>query len=221
MIMKKKLNPIALVEIIFDAAYLLFAFIAGFYLLSQAQGNLIITLYGFLALTLVFGDSFHLFPRIYAQATNSMEQHYKALGFGKGMTSVTMTLFYVLLYYIWRIYFNIGSTPVLTMVIFGLAGIRILLCLMPQNGWLKKDPSFIWNIIRNIPFAILGGILIVLFALQGMGNPFEWMWLAVTLSFLFYLIVVLFADKHKALGSFMLPKTCMYIWIICMGFALL
>lgn len=30
--------------------------------------------------------------------------------------------------------------------------------------------------------------------------------------------VVLWADVHPMIGMFMLPKTCMYIWIVCMGY---
>lgn len=210
-----------LIEVLFDAVYLLFAFVVGLYMLADARGSVIVTLYGVLALTLVFGDAFHLLPRIYCQWKGTMKEHYRLLGFGKGVTSVTMTLFYVLLYYIWQIYFQVSENPALTIIVFVLAGLRIMLCLFPQNGWLEEKPSFQWVLWRNIPFAILGAVLIVLFAMTGEGSPFTWMPLAVTLSFVFKIIVVLFSDKCKPLGAFMLPKTCMYVWVICMGFALL
>ena len=47
------------------------------------------------------GDSFHLVPRSYALWTNGLEANAAALGFGKFVTSITMTVFYLILYYIW------------------------------------------------------------------------------------------------------------------------
>ena len=47
-------------------------------------------------------------------------------------------------------------------------------------------------------------------------QPLKLMWLAVTLSFLFYLPVVLWALAIPLIGMLMLPKTCMYIWMIVM-----
>ncbi len=207
------------VEVVFDTGYLAFALIAGLWLLIHAQGRAVVLLYGAMALTLCLGDAFHLVPRIYAQWTGTMAEHRKALGFGKLMTSITMTLFYVMLFYVWQLYFGVSASAVPVWV---LAAVRIVLCLFPQNGWYEEKPLFSWAILRNIPFALLGGLIVVLFALTGGGEtPFRYMFLAVTLSFLFYFIVVFFADKYKKLGAFMLPKTCVYIWILCMGFALL
>ena len=37
-----------------------------------------------------------------------------------------------------------------------LAGLRVLLCMMPQNQWLSADAPLSWGIYRNIPFALLG-----------------------------------------------------------------
>ena len=45
---------------------------------------------------------------------------------------------------------------------------------------------------------------------------FRLMWLAILLSFLFYFPVVLWADVLPIIGMMMLPKTCMYIWMLCM-----
>ena len=47
-------------------------------------------------------------------------------------------------------------------------------------------------------------------------KPLKLMWLAVTLSFLFYIPVVLFAQTMPMIGMLMLPKTCMYVWMIVM-----
>lgn len=220
---KRRPGPPELAEVVFDTAYLLFALVAGVIFLLSARWNGVITIFGVLTLTLGFGDAFHLVPRIYAQWTGTMEKHRKALGFGKLVTSVTMTLFYVMLYYIWQFYYGLKPAAGLTAVVLVLAAVRVVLCFFPQNGWFDAHPPLSWAIARNVPFTILGAVIVVLFAMTGGtgAGTFRFLPVAVTLSFLFYLIVVLFADKYKRLGIFMLPKTCMYIWVICMGFGLL
>lgn len=219
---KRSHSPPVIAEVIFDIGYLFFALFAGLWLLFQADGRDILLLYGALTLTLAFGDMFHLVPRVYGQWTNTMGQHRRALGFGKLMTSITMTLFYVLLFFVWQAYFGVQAAPTQIAAIWVLAAIRIVLCLFPQNGWSSEKPPLSWAIGRNLPFLLLGGILVALFIETSavVGNPFFWMPLAISLSFVFYFIVVLFAERNKKLGVFMLPKTCMYIWIIYMGFFL-
>lgn len=219
-----KLKPPAIAEIVFDILYLIFALTAGLYMLLNGAGNTPLTLFGILAITLGLGDAFHLLPRVYSLFTNTMDENYKALGVGKLITSITMTVFYVLLYEIWTRIYEMEPLVLLYAVILGLGAVRIILCLFPQNGWLSKEPSYRFAIYRNIPFVILGTIVAALFAITGLrnqGDGFALMSPAIILSFIFYLIVVLFAGKNKKLGMFMLPKTCTYVWMICMGFSLL
>ena len=95
--------------------------------------------------------------------------------------------------------------------------IRIVLCCFPQNGWTSAEPSLLWGILRNIPFALLGILTVVLWLRSAKNDkPLKLMWLAVTLSFLFYIPVVLFAQTMPMIGMLMLPKTCMYVWMIVM-----
>ena len=91
------------------------------------------------------------------------------------------------------------------------------LCCFPQNGWTSAEPSLLWGILRNIPFALLGILTVVLWLRSAKNDkPLKLMWLAVTLSFLFYIPVVLFAQTMPMIGMLMLPKTCMYVWMIVM-----
>ena len=60
------------------------------------------------------GDAFHLLPRSYALWTTGLEANAPALGFGKFVTSITMTIFYVILYYIWRERYQIRGKTELT-----------------------------------------------------------------------------------------------------------
>jgi len=44
------------------------------------------------------------------------------------------------------------------------------------------------------------------------------MWLAILLSFGFYVPVVLWADVYPLVGMLMIPKTCAYVWAVWMGY---
>ena len=73
-----------------------------------------------------------------------------------------MTIFYVVLYHIWRERYQIKGYKAATAAIYSLAGLRIVLCMMPQNAWLSADAPLSWGIYRNIPFALMGLIIIVI-----------------------------------------------------------
>lgn len=223
-IKNKAHKPPAIAEIIFDIIYLIFAVGAGVLMLAHANGDITLLLYGFLSIILGCGDAFHLIPRVYSLWTDTMNLHSKELGFGKLVTSITMTVFYIMLYYVWQLFYHRTLPFWLTATVFILAGIRIILCLFPQNRWFQKDQPLDFAIYRNIPFVIIGAIVTGLFMITGFKgeyDTFRFMWLAILLSFGFYLAVVLLAGKHKKLGMLMIPKTCAYVWIICMGFGML
>jgi hypothetical protein len=174
-----------------------------------------------MTLVLGCGDAFHLVPRIIALNTTGLESYTAALGFGKLVTSITMTFFYVILYHVWKIRYDVSGSNKLTISVYALAVIRIALCLFPQNRWLSSDAPFIWGIYRNIPFTVLGLIIIIIyFQMAGKKNDgtFKFLWLAVLLSFVLYIPVVLWADVNPIIGMLMIPKTCAYVWMIWMGF---
>lgn len=77
-----------------------------------------------------------------------------------------------------------------------------------------------WGIYRNIPFVIMGILVVVLFFGQRGDRPYRFMYLAITLSFAFYIPVVLWADVSPMVGMLMMPKTCMYVWMVVMGYKL-
>ena len=132
-----------------------------------------------------------------------------------------MTIFYVLLYYVWRQRYQVHRQNNLTAAVYLLSALRIILCMMPQNEWLSADAPLSWGIYRNIPFALLGLLIIVLFyrsAKQHHDRAFRWMWLTIVLSFAFYIPVVLWADTIPMIGMLMIPKTCAYVWTVLIGY---
>jgi hypothetical protein len=210
----------ALAETIFDAIYLSFAVAIGLYLIKKGGKGSLVQKFGMMALVLGIGDAFHLVPRVYALWTTGLAANAAALGIGKLITSITMTIFYLILYYIWRERYQIAGRKALTITMWALTLARIALCAFPQNQWLSYPQPLLWGILRNIPFAIMGVILIVLFAREAKranDRVFCFMWLAITLSFLFYIPVVLFAEQIPMLGMLMIPKTLAYVWVVVMG----
>ena len=175
-----------------------------------------------MAVVLGAGDSFHMVPRALALCTTGLENYNVALGLGKWITSVTMTIFYVLLYYVWRQRYQVKGKSGLTAAVYALSAVRIVLCMMPQNQWLSASSPLAWGIYRNIPFALLGLLIIVLFyrsAKEHEDRAFRWMWLTIVLSFGFYIPVVLWADVVPLIGMLMIPKTCAYVWTVLIGYS--
>lgn len=214
--------PQAIAETVFDVFYLSFALIAGLTMLVRGKDPLVKKA-GLMAVLLGAGDSFHLVPRAYALWTTGLEANAAALGRGKFITSVTMTIFYLILYYIWRERYQIKGRKSLTGVMWALSVLRIALCLLPQNQWLVYRQPLLFGVLRNIPFAVMGIIIIIIFAQEAKkadDRVFRFMPLAVILSFGFYLPVVLFSGTVPAVGILMIPKTLAYVWIVLMGWQL-
>lgn len=211
----------AIVETLFDALYLITVITIGGLMIRGSKGECQFRLFGWMAVVLGAGDAFHLVPRAVALCTTGLENYAVPLGIGKCITSVTMTIFYVLLYYVWRKRYQINGRGALTVAVYVLAGVRIGLCMMPQNRWLSAEAPLSWGIYRNIPFALLGLLVIVLFyrSAKGQGDKaFRWMWLTIVLSFGFYIPVVLWADAIPLIGMLMIPKTCAYVWTVLIGY---
>lgn len=211
----------AIFETIFDVLYLSTVITLGIKMIRGSQGVKQYWLFGIMAVVLGSGDAFHLVPRAIALNTTGLDNYVSALGIGKLITSITMTIFYIILYYVWRLRYQVKGKTGLTAAIWLLALARIGLSLMPQNGWLQANPSLAWGIYRNIPFALMGIIIIWLFyqsAKSTHDEPFRWMWLTIVLSFAFYIPVVLWADKFPLVGMLMIPKTLAYVWTVLIGY---
>lgn len=211
----------AIGETLFDIVYLITVITLGVRMIRGCKGSRQFRLFGWMAVVLGAGDAFHLVPRAFALCTTGLENYTAALGVGKWITSITMTVFYLLLYYVWRQRYRVEGKSGLTAAVWLLAGLRVVLCMMPQNQWTSADAPLRWGIWRNIPFALLGLVIIVLFyrsARAQKDRAFRWMWLTIVLSFGFYIPVVLWADAFPMIGMLMIPKTCAYVWTVLIGY---
>lgn len=211
----------AIAEILFDVVYLVSVVTIGILMIKKCRGNMQYKLFGIMAVTLGVGDSFHLVPRAIALCTTGLDNYTVPLGVGKLITSITMTVFYILLYYVWRLRYHIEGKQKLTWAVYLLAAVRVILCLFPQNRWTSAEAPLSWGIYRNIPFALLGLIVIIIFyksAKENQDHAFRFMWLTIVLSFGFYIPVVLWADTIPVIGMLMIPKTCAYVWTDLIGY---
>ena len=210
-----------IVETLFDLIYLISVITIGITMIRKSNGNQEYRLFGIMAIVLGVGDSFHLVPRAIALCTTGLDNFTVALGTGKFITSITMTIFYIILYYVWRIRYQVKGQNQITVFIYLLSALRIILCLFPQNKWLSATAPLSWGIYRNIPFALLGLLIILLFYKSARKNKdleFKYMWFTIVLSFGFYIPVVLFADRIPMIGMLMIPKTCAYVWTVLIGY---
>ena len=137
----------AVAETLFDAIYLITVITIGTTMIVRNNGNKQYRLFGIMAVVLGAGDAFHLVPRALALCTTGLDNFTVALGMGKFITSITMTVFYVILYYVWRVRYKIKGQSGVTLAVYFLAALRILLCFFPQNQWLifatnQKKRSF-------------------------------------------------------------------------------
>ena len=207
----------AIMETIFETFYLAFALYSGVYLLIKGRGRLDYTLIGIAILVLGGGDAFHLVPRMVGLNTTGLENYKVELGLGKLVTSITMTFFYVIMYIFLIVRYK-KNPPLWLHILYGCLFLaRIVLVALPYNNWFDESP-YEWNIIRNIPFVIMGVIFIVLaYKYQKEDKYFKWTWLLVIFSFIFYLITALGASFVPILGLMMLPKTICYMIIFVLA----
>ena len=199
-------------ESAFDILYLLFAIASGCLILIKARSRTEKQM-GYAALILGCGDAFHLIPRVINYFSDA--DFTAALGIGKLVTSVTMTIFYLLMYQIWLGYYREQERKSVSAGLWILLAVRIVLCMFPQNGWLENSSDMTWGIIRNIPFVLIGAIVCFLYYQKRNDDRiFRPVWLYILLSFLFYIPVAVGAGAVPILGMLMLPKTVCYILLI-------
>lgn len=220
--MNAKKRTMKIVETIFDLLYLFTVLIAALLLYITTDTGSLRWQYSLMALTLGVGDAFHLIPRICSMADKKGRNYTAVLGVGKFIASITMTIFYIFLWEIGKVYYIFNSKIYISIIIYGCALLRIILCILPQNRWQSSNPSLKWGIIRNIPFLILGMTVMIFYFIGAIntGGSLAFIWLAIMISFACYMPVVLFSKSHPKVGMLMLPKSCAYAAIVLMGFSL-
>ena len=204
-----------LMEPLFDVAYLGIIIGLGLRLLLERDRQA--KNFGIMAMILGLGDAFHLLPRIVGNLTeNGLNQYIFFLSWGEFVTSITMTFFYILFYHYYRKLSGDYERKKCSMI-YILAVIRVILILLPQNQWGTRG-NYWFGILRNIPFAIMGILLICWTWQYRNKDGLKHTSILISLSFLFYLPVVVGARFIPVLGVFMIPKTVAYVLLVVTGF---
>lgn len=202
-------------EVGFDITYLLSVILFSILIILKGisrNRDKAIIIFGFMGLLLGFGDSFHLIPRIIAHLTTGLNNYSFALGIGKLITGITMTIFYYLIYRFYTIKTGRNSNK-LHLTILSLIAIRFFMLALPGNGWQLNGNTLFYGILRNIPFTILGILIVYLFFKTKL-VLFRKFGIWIVVSFACYVIVVLGSGSIPELGAFMMPKTVAYFMII-------
>lgn len=215
----------ALFESSFYVIYLVFIMGLGIYFIKQSlnSNKRYYILFGLACLILGIGDAFHLVPRAVGLFNKTLDNPSVTLamwlGIGKLITSVTMTIFYVLVYLFIFKRMGIKRYIYLDIIVCVLFISRIVLLALPQNDWIHNSNDMLWGIYRNIPFVLLGILVIVLcFVYFNKIKCLRLLGYFIILSFLFYLPVVIFAGTYSWVGMLMLPKTICYLVVGVIGY---
>lgn len=169
---------------------------------------------------LAVGDSGHVGFRVVAYLMGGLETQVNLLGsmmslagLGALATSFTVTIFYMLMVFVWQKRFHKGNNA-FTSLLLAVGLVRFIILALPGNNWAAVVPPQPMSTFRNIPLMIQGVGVIGLFLYSGYRNndrtfiTLGWM---VFLSFAFYLPVILFVQQMPLLGMLMIPKTCAYL----------
>jgi hypothetical protein len=171
---------------------------------------------------LAVGDTAHVGFRVLAYALGGLQSGFTWLGtrvslvgLGEMATSMTVTLFYVLMLDVWRLRFNkrfgwFGD------VLLGAAGVRLLMLALPFNDWAAAVPPQPWSIYRNLPLLLQGlglAVLVLRDARATRNRAFRWIGIMILISYACYTPVVLFAQRVPLIGTLMIPKTMAYLAI--------
>ncbi|MCH5342928.1 MAG: hypothetical protein J1E64_02735 [Acetatifactor sp.] len=217
--MSKQKMGMRIGESIFSVGYLLFDLVAGILFLINGSTNLHL-LYGIMTLLLGFGDAFHLVPRVVKNIKGNSAKVKWWMNLGLAITSITMTVFYIILFYIWKtISGDQDIAGIVVVSIWGTALVRIIICLLPQNDWFN-DGNKKLSLCRNVVFAVMGSVEVILFLSLG-GAYGITMAVCILFSFAFYIPVTMFAKENPKIGMLMIPKTVMYIVMISLGLSML
>lgn len=204
-----------LMESLFDLIYLGLVISLGFRLILESDK--MAKKFGLMALVLGIGDAFHLIPRVISNLTlDGFSKFTFFLSIGELITSITMTVFYVLFFEYYS-FITKDKSKIKKRLIYGLSISRIFLISLPQNLW-GSEGSYIFGILRNIPFLIMGILLVVWTYKYKNIRGMKYTSFLILLSFLFYIPVVLFSRFIPIFGVLMIPKTVSYVLLVFCGF---
>jgi hypothetical protein len=219
-------------EVSFNSAYLVTIWVLVAFMLVRRRlvsaqnrplANSFTLAFGLLAL----GDTGHVGFRIAGYLMGDLETTFRLagmeltwVGLGALSTAITVTLFYVVMLFIWKQRFDqrfgwFGNTLLLS------AAVRFGLMTLPGNAWNSVLPPQPWSLIRNIPLMVLGlgvAYLILRDARSTGDRVFRWIGWMILVSYGFYLPVILWVQQVPWIGMLMIPKTLAYVAVAIIAY---
>jgi hypothetical protein len=124
-----------------------------------------------------------------------------------------ITLFYVFLWSLGIIIFSAQISVFYTILVYILAVIRIVLCLISQ----KYSKDSLWDIYRNLPFVFLVFVVGLLFFFYRYKIfSLVYAWVAIYFSLIFSMVVLFLSTKTERVGFWVIMRNLSLIWLISM-----
>ncbi|MBN1266075.1 MAG: hypothetical protein JXA25_11320 [Anaerolineales bacterium] len=185
------------------------------------------TLFLWMFVLLALGDTGHVGFRVVAYALgdvytsiNIAGGSISLIGLGSLSTSITVTLFYMLMVLLWKERSGKQMSPFAWFLLLCGAA-RLVILAFPQNQWSALVPPFNWSLIRNLPLTIQGlgvAALILRDAAAAENRLFRKIGICILVSYGFYMPVILFVQKVPLIGMLMIPKTLAYLAAAWIGY---
>ena len=168
---------------------------------------------GFMVVILILGDSFRFIPRITSFFIKDSDNVELVQDKGKIISSIVITLFYVFLWSLGIIIFSAQISVFYTILVYILAVIRIVLCLISQ----KYSKDSLWDIYRNLPFVFLVFVVGLLFFFYRYKIfSLVYAWVAIYFSLIFSMAVLFLSTKTERVGFWVIMRNLSLIWLISM-----
>ena len=168
---------------------------------------------GFMVVILILGDSFRFIPRITSFFIKDSDNVELVQDKGKIISSIVITLFYVFLWSLGIIIFSAQISVFYTILVYILAVIRIVLCLISQ----KYSKDSLWDIYRNLPFVFLVFVVGLLFFFYRYKIfSLVYAWVAIYFSLIFSMVIIFLSSKTERVGFWVIMRNLSLIWLISM-----
>ena len=214
-------------ESLFTILYLAAVMIMGVCLVKGNQGKKQYLLYGSMAITLGLGDLFLLISNTLNYLSVQTGRLIPMTEIGRQITAIAITLFYLMLYYFWRVRYQINGRQPVTEAVWGLSIFRIILCffhiasyMMPGNPLTDIRVHNLWEEYQIIPLLGLGILLIRLFYQSARNThdfEFQSSWMIITVIFICYACIEICKGITIAEIVSLVLLTGAYLYLVGLG----
>ena len=210
-----------IIEPIIHILYLTYIFLMGNYFLRNALGNKLYKGFGYFTVILGVADLSYLIPRMYALLTTGIEENIRFIGWGRMSNSIIITFLFLILYEITNKRYSKKHNVPLNKTFYFFTIIRIVLCLMPPNNWFEMIPNSVFSLIRFIPLAVMGLLLMIIIYIHSKRYRdvhFQIMLFGILLLLLTIEPLMYFRDSSTFIIALIILRTIALNIIIILGF---